>query len=94
MKTPTRILVGCSEVTCPPRPVQQAAVGDCLPFDPFPFDQNGPAPPEVDVGGRQVADARHDSATADALTVTMRYPVEEALRAKARGGIAEIAYGI
>ena len=26
-------------------------------FDPFPFDQNGPAPPEVDVGGRQVGDA-------------------------------------
>ena len=25
---------------------------------------------------------------------SMRYPVEEALRAKARGGIAEIAHGI
>src|SRR4029077_12599033 len=37
--------------------VQQAAIGDCLSFDPFPFDQNGLAPPEVDVGGRQVADA-------------------------------------
>ena len=34
--------------------VQQAAIGDCLSFDPFPFDQNGLAPPEVDVGGRQV----------------------------------------
>ena len=28
-----------------------------LSFDPFPFDQNGLAPPEVDVGGRQVGDA-------------------------------------
>ena len=37
--------------------VQQAAVCDCLSFDPFPFDQNGLAPAEVDVGGRQVADA-------------------------------------
>jgi len=37
--------------------VQQAAVGDGLSFDPFPFDQNGLAPPEVDVGWRQVADA-------------------------------------
>ena len=37
--------------------MQQAAVGDCLSFDPFPFDQNGLAPPEVDVGGRQVGDA-------------------------------------
>jgi hypothetical protein len=36
--------------------VQQAAVGDCLSFDPFPFDQWS-GPPEVDVGGRQVADA-------------------------------------
>jgi len=36
----------------------------------------------------------HDSATPDAFTFTMRYPVEEALRAKARGGIAEIAHGI
>jgi hypothetical protein len=37
--------------------VQEAAVGDCLSFDPFPFDQNGLAPPEVDVSGRQVGDA-------------------------------------
>ena len=37
--------------------MQQAAVSDCLSFDPFPFDQNGLAPPEVDVGGRQVGDA-------------------------------------
>ena len=37
--------------------VQQAAIGNCLPFDPFPFDQNGLASPEVDVGGREVADA-------------------------------------
>ena len=37
--------------------MQQAAVSDCLSFDPFPFDQNGLASPEVDVGGRQVGDA-------------------------------------
>ena len=37
--------------------VQQAAIGDCLSFDPFPFDQNGLAPSEVDVGWRQIADA-------------------------------------
>ena len=37
--------------------MQQAAIGDCLSFDPFPFDENGLASPEVDVGGRQVADA-------------------------------------
>src|ERR1700730_2307176 len=37
--------------------VQQAAIGDCLSFDPFPFDQNGLAPPKVDVGGSQVGDA-------------------------------------
>jgi hypothetical protein len=37
--------------------VQQAAIGDCLSFDPFPFDQNGLASPEVDVGRRQVTDA-------------------------------------
>src|SRR3984893_3225433 len=36
---------------------QQAGIGDCLSFDPFPFDQNGLAPPEVDVGWRQIADA-------------------------------------
>ena len=29
--------------------VQQAAIGDSLSFDPFSFDQNGLAPPEVDV---------------------------------------------
>jgi hypothetical protein len=69
-------------------------LGDCLSFDPFPFDQNGPVAPEVDVGGCQVADALMIVATPDALIFTMRYPVEEALRAKARGGIAEIAHGI
>jgi HNH endonuclease/AP2 domain len=37
--------------------VQQAAIGNCLSFDPFPFNQNGLASPEVDGGGRQVADA-------------------------------------
>ena len=36
--------------------VQQAAIDDCLSFDPFPFDQNDVASPEVDIGGRQVAD--------------------------------------
>jgi hypothetical protein len=30
--------------------VQQAAIGDCLSFDPFLFDQNGLAPLEVDIG--------------------------------------------
>ena len=37
--------------------VQQGAICNCLSFDPFPFDQNGLAPPEIDVGGRQIADA-------------------------------------
>ena len=37
--------------------MQQAAIGDCLSFDPFPFDQNGLAPPEVDVGGGKIVDA-------------------------------------
>ena len=37
--------------------MQQAAIGNCLSFDPFPFDQNGLAPPEVDVSWRQVGDA-------------------------------------
>jgi hypothetical protein len=37
--------------------VQQGAISNCLSFDPFPFDQNGLASPEVDVGGGQVADA-------------------------------------
>jgi hypothetical protein len=37
--------------------VQQAAVGDGLSFDPFSFDQNGLATSEIDVGGRQIADA-------------------------------------
>jgi hypothetical protein len=32
--------------------VQQAAIGNCLSFDPFPFYQNGLAPSEVDVGVR------------------------------------------
>jgi hypothetical protein len=35
--------------------VQQAAIGNCLSFDPFPFDQNGLASSEVDVGGGQGA---------------------------------------
>jgi hypothetical protein len=37
--------------------VHQAAVCNYLAFDPFPFDQNGLATSEVDVGGRQIADA-------------------------------------
>jgi hypothetical protein len=37
--------------------VQQAAIADCLSFDPFAFNQNGLATSEIDVGGRQVADA-------------------------------------
>src|ERR1700756_3154619 len=37
-------------------PVQQAAIGNCSSFSPFSFDQNGLASPEVDVGGRQIAD--------------------------------------
>ncbi len=37
--------------------VQQAAICNCLSFDPFPFDQNGLAPPEIDIGGGQIADA-------------------------------------
>jgi hypothetical protein len=38
--------------------VQQAAIGYRLSFGPFiPFHQNGLAPPEVDVGRRQVANA-------------------------------------
>ena len=35
--------------------VQQAAIGDCLSFDPFSFDQNGLAPPEIDVSWRQMS---------------------------------------
>jgi hypothetical protein len=37
--------------------VQQAAIGNCLSFDPFPFDQNGLASSEVDVGRCEIADA-------------------------------------
>jgi hypothetical protein len=35
----------------------QAAIDDCLSFDPFSFNQNGLAAAEVDVSRRQVADA-------------------------------------
>ena len=38
-------------------PVQQAAISNCLSFDRFPFYQDGLAPPKIDIGGRQVADA-------------------------------------
>ena len=37
--------------------MQQASVGDGLSFDPFPFDEDGLAAPEVDVGGCEVAEA-------------------------------------
>jgi hypothetical protein len=37
--------------------VQQAAIGDCLSFDPFSFNQNGLAAAEVDIAWRQIADA-------------------------------------
>ena len=37
--------------------MQQAAIADCLSFDPFAFNQNGLATSEIDVGGRQVGDA-------------------------------------
>jgi hypothetical protein len=38
-------------------PVQQAAISNCLSFDRFPFYQDGLAPPKIDIGGRQIADA-------------------------------------
>jgi hypothetical protein len=31
--------------------VKRLALGNCLAFDPFPFDQDGLASPEVNVGG-------------------------------------------
>jgi hypothetical protein len=37
--------------------VQQAAVPDGLSFDPFPFDEDGLAAPEEDVGRGEVAQA-------------------------------------
>ena len=37
--------------------VLQAPVLDGFPFDPFPFQQDGLAAPEVDIGGREVAQA-------------------------------------
>jgi len=37
--------------------MQQAAVLDCLSFDPFSLHEDYLAAPEVDVGGRKVADA-------------------------------------
>jgi hypothetical protein len=43
---------------CSLQPVQQAAIGNCLSFDPFSFDQNGLAPAEVDVGGAIDSNAR------------------------------------
>ena len=35
----------------------QAPVLDGLSFDPFPFQQDGVAAPEVDIGGREVVQA-------------------------------------
>ena len=37
--------------------MQQASVLDCLSFDPFPFDEDGVAASEVDVGRCQIAEA-------------------------------------
>jgi len=37
--------------------MQEASFCDCLSFDPFPFDEDGSAASEVDVGRRQVAEA-------------------------------------
>ncbi len=37
--------------------VLQAAIGDCLSFDPFPFDEDGLAASEVDVRGGEVVEA-------------------------------------
>jgi hypothetical protein len=34
--------------------MQQASVCDGLSFDPFPFDEDGLAAPEVDVGGLSI----------------------------------------
>jgi hypothetical protein len=47
--------------------VQQAAIADCLSFDPFAFNQNGLATSEIDVGGRQVGRHR-EAAERTALT--------------------------
>jgi len=38
--------------------VQQAASGDCLPFDPFPFDQNGLASPAERISARGAKSSR------------------------------------
>ena len=35
----------------------QATIGDCLSFDPFAFEEDGFSPSEVDVGGREIAQA-------------------------------------
>ena len=37
--------------------VLQAATGDGLSFDPFSFDEDGLAPPEVDIGRGEIAQA-------------------------------------
>ena len=68
--------------------VQQAAIGDCLSFDPFPFDQNGLAPPEVDVGGRQVADAL---VIAQAIVKSGNFRTITRTRARPKTGKAENA---
>ena len=35
----------------------RATIGDCLSFDPFAFEEDGLSPSEVDVGGREIAQA-------------------------------------
>jgi hypothetical protein len=40
-----------------PQLVLQAAIGNGLPFDPFPFCQDGRAPSEVDIRRGEVVDA-------------------------------------
>ena len=64
-------------------PVQQAAIGDCLSFDPFSFDQNGLASSEVDVGWRQITDA---FVIAQVIVVN-----DESLDCFNRGGLESVA---
>jgi hypothetical protein len=43
--------------TAIPETSLQAAIGDCLAFDAFAFDEDGLGPSEVDVGRREIAQA-------------------------------------
>ena len=52
--------------------VQQAAIGDCLSFDPFSFDQNGLAPPEVDVAVELAPDGLRRSMDVPAPRLTLK----------------------